>query len=146
MDFRFEQITLQEGFWHAMAEKNRTTTIHAVYNRFLETGRFEALKCSWREGMPNRPHIFWDSDVAKWIEGASYVLAKHPEKALENKIEELIDSVQQNQWEDGYINSYYTRFEPQNRFTVRGDHELYCIGHYIEAAIAYYYATGKRRF
>ena len=54
--------------------------------------------------------------------------------------------MEKNQWEDGYINSYYTVFDPQNRFTNRGHHELYCAGHLMEAAVAYYYATGKDRF
>ncbi len=146
MDFHFSEVTLLEGFWSALAEKNRTTTLHAVYDRFADTGRFAALSCNWKEGEPNRPHIFWDSDVAKWIEGASYVIAKDPDPLLERRIEESIDAIEAHQWADGYINSYFTVIEPQNRFTRRGDHELYCIGHLIEAAVAYYHATGKDRF
>ncbi len=146
MDFHFSEVTLREGFWKALAEKNRATTLPAVYDRFAETGRFDALSCNWKEGEPNRPHIFWDSDVAKWIEGASYVIAKAPDPLLERRIEDAIDAIEENQWVDGYINSYFTTIEPQNRFTRRGDHELYCIGHLIEAAVAYYHATGKDRF
>lgn len=146
MDFHFSEVTINGGFWKTIAEKNRKTTLYAVYDRFAETGRFAALKCNWKEGEPNRPHIFWDSDVAKWIEGVAYVIAKSPDPILEARVEEMIDDIAAHQWEDGYINSYYTAIEPQNRFTVRGNHELYCIGHLIEAAVAYYYATGKNRF
>lgn len=146
MDFNFSEITLTGGFWKDIADKNRKTTLYAVYERFAETGRFAALKCNWKEGEPNRPHIFWDSDVAKWIEGVAYVIAKDPDPVLEARVEEMIDDYAANQWEDGYINSYYTAIEPQNRFTNRNNHELYCIGHLIEAAVAYYYATGKDRF
>lgn len=146
MDFHFNEITLTGGFWKDISDKNRKTTLYAVYDRFAETGRFAALKCNWKEGEPNRPHIFWDSDVAKWIEGVAYVIAKTPDPVLEARVEEMIDDIEANQWEDGYINSYYTAIEPQNRFTVRNNHELYCIGHLIEAAVAYYYATGKDRF
>lgn len=146
MDFHFNEITLTGGFWKAIAEKNRKTTLYAVYDRFAETGRYAALKCNWKEGEPNRPHIFWDSDVAKWIEGVAYVIAKTPDPVLEARVEEMIDDIEANQWEDGYINSFFTTIAPEKRFTVRGDHELYCIGHLIEAAVAYYYATGKDRF
>lgn len=146
MDFNFNEIVLTGGFWKAVAEKNRKITLYSVYDRFAETGRFEALKCNWKEGQPNRPHIFWDSDVAKWIEGVAYVIAKEPDPILESRVEAMIDDYAANQWEDGYINSYYTAIEPQNRFTVRNNHELYCIGHLIEAAVAYYHATGKDRF
>ncbi len=146
MDFQFDTVTINGGFWKELADKNRKTTLYAVYDRFAETGRFEALKCNWKEGMPNRPHIFWDSDVAKWMEGVAYVIAKSPDPLLEARVEGMIDDIIASQWEDGYINSYYTAIEPENRFTNRNNHELYCIGHLIEAAVAYYYATGKDRF
>ena len=146
MDFRFSEVVIEGGFLHRLQEKNREVTIHAVYDRFADTGRFEALECGWQEGMEPKPHIFWDSDVAKWIESAAYILAKHPDPALEEKIERCIDAMERHQWEDGYLNSYYTAVEPQNRFTNRDHHELYCCGHLIEAAVAYYCATGKDRF
>ena len=71
----------------------------AVYERFTETGRFEALKCAWQEGEPNRPHIFWDSDVVKWMEGAAYVLSREANPELEAKVEALIDEIEKNQGE-----------------------------------------------
>ena len=142
----FANTELTGGFLSHIEKLNEDVTIGAVYDRFNETGRVKAFSCTWKEGEPNRPHIFWDSDVAKWIEGASYVLAKHPDEDLTSKIESVIDDIEKNQWDDGYVNSYYTTIEPQNRFTVRGNHELYCCGHLIEAAVAYYEATGRDRF
>ena len=59
----------------------------AVYNRFYDTGRVSAFRCDWQEGQPKKPHIFWDSDVAKWIEGAAYLIEKQPDA----KLEALID-------------------------------------------------------
>ena len=148
MDFIFDNVNLNGGFLKAKQDLNLKTTIYAVYDRFKETGRFDALECKWTEGCEDiiKPHIYWDSDVAKWIEGASYIIAKHANKELEDKIELAIDAMERNQWEDGYINSYYTVVEPQNRFTNRDNHELYCAGHLMEASVAYYYATGKDRF
>ncbi|MBR5519671.1 MAG: glycoside hydrolase family 127 protein [Clostridia bacterium] len=142
----FEQVDITGGFWKKRQDLNRSTTIHAVYDRFAETGRFEAFKCAWKEGDPNRPHIYWDSDVAKWMESVAYLIEKQPEPELEAVVEGLIDEIEKNQWEDGYFNIYFSQFEPENRFTRRDDHELYCAGHLIEAAVAWYRATGRPRF
>lgn len=142
----YRSVELKNGFWLNRQELNRNVTIRSVYEQFKATGRFEAFKCEWKAGMPNKPHIFWDSDVAKWIEGAAYIIKKHPDSELENIIEGVIDCIEKNQGEDGYFNIYFTVCEPDNRFQNRLAHELYCCGHLIEAAVAYYEATGKDRF
>ena len=54
-DHRFVSIT--GGGWKAKADLNRDVTMRAVYDRFAETGRIDAFRCDWKEGMPNRPHI-----------------------------------------------------------------------------------------
>ncbi len=141
----FACVTLQKGFWKEMQELVRDVTVDAVYDRFEETGRFEALKCEWKEGMPFKPHIFWDSDITKWIEGAAYYLKKRRDSKLEQRIDDLVDRMEKSQEKDGYLNSYFTTVEPEARFTRRTDHELYCAGHLIEGALAYYEATGKRK-
>lgn len=141
LDFASTKIT--GGFWKFYSELNRTEITKNVYNRFAETGRFDALNCNWREGMPNRPHIFWDSDVVKWMEGAAYQLETKPCPELEAAVDELVDRIAENQRADGYYNSYYLSIEPAKIFSNRDCHELYCIGHMIEAAIAYHKATGK---
>ena len=140
------KIRITGGFWKRRQEINRKITIGSVWNRFVETGRIDAFRCDWKEGQPNRPHIYWDSDVAKWIEAAAYLIAEEPCSALQEKIEWLIDRIEENQWKDGYFNLYYTVCEPGKRFTERSNHELYCAGHLIEAAVAYFEATGRDRF
>jgi DUF1680 family protein len=139
----FEQIEVSDGFWKEKQELFRKVTINAVYDRFEETGRFEALKFNWKEGMPNKPHIFWESDITKWIEGAAYFLQKQRDPELEAKVDELVERMVNTQEENGYLNAYFTVVEPEARFTRRTDHELYCAGHLVEGAIAYAKATGK---
>lgn len=139
----FKNITITGGFWKKKQDLFRGVTMEAVYDRFEETGRFEALKFNWKEGMPNRPHIFWESDVTKWIEGAAYFLQKRRDPLLEEKIDELVGRMERAQEENGYLNAYFTVVEPEARFTRRTDHELYSAGHLIEGAIAYAQATGK---
>ncbi len=142
----FENVELTGGFLAEKQRLNREVTLQAVYDRFCETGRFGALDCGYREGGSQpRPHHFWDSDVAKWLEGAAYALQKQRDPALEARVDAAIESLCAHQWEDGYINSYYTACCPKERFTDRDMHELYCAGHLMEAAVAYAQATGKKR-
>ena len=138
---------ITDGFWRSRQELNRDVTIYAVYDRFKETGRFDALKCLWKEedGEESKPHHFWDSDVAKWIEGAALILRTHKSEKLEELCDSLIEDIVTNQGEDGYFNSYMSVAEPELRFKERDRHELYCAGHLMEAAVAYYESTGKRR-
>ena len=140
----FSKIKLTDGFWKERQDLIRSTTVNAVYDRFYETGRFEAFKCD--KSSEIKPHIFWDSDVAKWIEGVAYLLVEKSEPRLEKIVDDLIDLIEKNQDECGYFNIFFTVVEPQNRFTNRDCHELYCAGHLMESAVAYYQATGKRKF
>ena len=142
----FADVEITGGFWKRQQQINRTATLEAVYDRFEQTGRFRALACEWDGTDAHKPHVFWDSDVAKWIEGAAYLLQKEPNANLERRIEAMIDQIEANQCADGYFNSFYLAVAPEKRFTVRIDHELYCAGHWIEAAIAYKHATGRERF
>jgi DUF1680 family protein len=91
--------------------------------------------------------VFQDSDFAKWIEAASYSLVWHPDPALEHTLDDAIDIVCNAQQEDGYLDTYYIINGLDKRFTnLKDNHELYCFGHLLEGAIAYYEATGKRKF
>ena len=141
----FYNTRIEGCFWGDKQRVSREVTVDAVYDRFKETKRFEAMKCDKeqheREGW--RPHIFWDSDAAKWIEGAAYTLEYEKNKRFEDKIDELVDLMCNSQLESGYYNAYFNVYDTENKFTTRDCHELYCLGHLIEAAVAYYHATGK---
>lgn len=142
----FKNVEITDGFWKEKQYLNKNVTVHAVKDRFEDTGRFEAFRCNRKEGMDKKPHFFWDSDIAKWLEAAAYIIQKEPSPLLEKKVDEVVDLIEKNQCEDGYFNIYYTVVEPGNRFTNRDRHELYCAGHLTEAAVAYYDATGKDKF
>ena len=142
----FDKVRVTGGFWKKKQDVNADVTARAVCDRFTETHRFDALSCNSPDETGFEPHIFWDSDVAKWIEGAAYILSVKRDAFLENVCEKAISDIISSQSEDGYFNSYFQVMEPEARFTRRGDHELYCAGHLIEAAIAYDDATGKDAF
>ena len=88
--------------------------------------------------------VFQDSDFFKWIEAVGHSLAAHPDAALEEIADGAIDVVCAAQTEDGYLDTYYIINGLDGALTnLRDHHELYCLGHLIEAAIAYYKGTGK---
>ncbi len=141
----FKDVIINDGFWLPRIRTNRTQTIPLQYEILKQTGRIEALKLNWQPGMKPIPHIFWDSDVAKWIEAASYSLAQYPDPALDSQIDAVIALIGASQQPDGYFNSYFLTVGKGKRWTnLRDAHELYCAGHLIEAAVAHYQATGKR--
>ncbi|KIX01397.1 uncharacterized protein Z518_09123 [Rhinocladiella mackenziei CBS 650.93] len=110
-----------------------------------KTGRYDAFKLQWHPSYSDPPdvwpipnHLFWDSDVAKWIEGACYFLREQPDPKIHVAVKELVQMIQSAQQPDGYINIHYTVVEPGKRFTnLRDFHELYNAGHLIEAALAH---------
>jgi DUF1680 family protein len=145
------------GFFGSWGDRVAEVTVHTLFDRCIAAGMLDQVD-------PARPNpglripfqgdnrtvstqMFWDSDLGKSIEAASYSLLRRPDAALEAKIDEVVDAYARLQVEDGYLNSWYLRIEPGKRWTnLRDCHELYNAGHLMEAAVAYFYATGKRRF
>ena len=147
MDFmKNKNVILERGYWKSKEEINRKITMEAVWHRFVETGRIKAFVFDYKEDEGFKIHHFWDSDVAKWMEAAAYFIGKGYDEFTE-RMEYLIDGLINNQMDDGYFNSFYQYpGKIGGRFTDRNMHELYCAGHLMEAACAYYEATGKDRF
>lgn len=88
--------------------------------------------------------VFQDSDFFKWIEAVAYSLMNHPDKELEEIGDKAIGIVCLAQQENGYLDTYYIINGMDKIFTnLRDHHELYCFGHLVEGAVAYYEATGK---
>ena len=142
----FSGIQINDGFWKTKQSMVKDVTARAVYDRFAETHRFDALRCKWKEEGKYDAHIFWDSDVAKWIEGVAYILQHDENKELEALAENAISEIIHNADEHGYFNSYHLCACPEKRFTNRDHHELYCAGHLMEAAVAWKDATGRDDF
>lgn len=91
--------------------------------------------------------VFQDTDVAKWLEAVAYTLEAQPDDKLEKLADETIDLIGRAQQEDGYLDTYFIIKEPELRWkNLEEGHELYTAGHMIEAAVAYYQATGKEKF
>lgn len=97
-----------------------------------ETGRYDAFKLQWHPSYDDEPdvwpvpnHLFWDSDVAKWIEGACYFLTWRKNDKIDAAVKELVEMIRSAQQPDGYLNIHFTVVAPEKRFTnVRDLHEL----------------------
>ncbi len=95
----------------------------------------------------HRGFVFQDHGLVTWLEAVGHSLSVRPDSAMEALADEAIELIGRAQQPDGYINTYFTLKEPDKRWTnLLECHELFCAGHMIEAAVAYYEATGKRRF
>ncbi len=143
----FQSVNLTNGFWKDRFDLNKNVSVANVRKRFEESGRFDALRFNYAT-TGKKPHFFYDSDVAKWMEAVAYLLEKDPKAMREHEAlcEELIDCMERAQRPDGYLNSEHQQISPHLIFRNRDRHELYCAGHLIEAAIAYHKATGRDRF
>ncbi|WP_436931524.1 glycoside hydrolase family 127 protein [Halosimplex halobium] len=140
-----DEVTIDDAFWSPWIERNREVTIEYQYDQLAESGTLENFrrvidgKSGGFQGM-----WFQDSDAYKWLEAASYELAKADDPDLRERVDEVIDLVARAQEGSGYINTYFQLVEPDNRWTnLNIMHELYCAGHLIEAAVAHHEATGE---
>jgi DUF1680 family protein len=132
-------------FWFDRQVLNRQSSIPAVIKTFEDTGRIRAL--TQELAADEKHHIFWESDLAKWLEAVFIHLQQNPDDELNQYAEELVDKIIANQESDGYLNAYFSFYEPENRFTnLKIRHELYCAGHLLEAAVEHSKLHGSSRF
>ncbi|WP_460968197.1 glycoside hydrolase family 127 protein [Spirosoma migulaei] len=148
----FAQVNITDQFWKPKLDKVATATLRACIVQTEEkTGRirnFEKVARKQNEKLGDIQHegIYYDdSDVYKAIEAMAYSLKNHPDAAVQQKADEWIDKIAAAQLPDGYLNTYYTLTGLDKRWTDMEKHEDYCAGHLIEAAVAYYNTTGKRK-
>lgn len=110
---------------------------HAIENFLIAAGEKEGRFYG---------EIFQDSDLFKWLEAVGNILLTHPDSDMEAEADRVIEIIEKAQQKDGYLNTYFTIEAPEKKWTnVLECHELYCAGHFIEAAVSYYKTTGKER-
>lgn len=134
----FVATTFTPGsFWARRREVVRSQTLRHQLKMLKDTGRYDAFKLKWHPTYSDPPtvwpvpnHQFWDSDVAKWIEGACYLLMDSYDAEIDAAVKELVQMIRGAQQPDGYLNIHYTVVEPGKRFTnLRDMHELYVTIH-----------------
>ncbi|MGP1436200.1 MAG: glycoside hydrolase family 127 protein [Phocaeicola sp.] len=142
----FSNVHIHDNFWSPRLEKHIMVTLPVCIDQIEnQTGRIRNFENAAKRSGEHSGIFFDDSDVYKAVEGMAYSLINHPDTALKKKADEWIDKFAAAQMPDGYINTYYTLTGLDKRWTNMDKHEMYCAGHMIEAAVAYYEATGKRK-
>ncbi|MGL4942303.1 MAG: glycoside hydrolase family 127 protein [Thermoguttaceae bacterium] len=143
----FTSVKFDDAFWSPRLKTNRDISIPHNYKWCEDTGRFTNFAKAAKLMDGKFQGIFFnDSDVYKLLEGTAYSLADHPDPELKKRADDVIAWIAAAQQPNGYINTYYELAEPDNKWTnTRVMHELYCAGHMIEAAVAYFQATGDRK-
>lgn len=140
----FTNVTIEDVFWRPRLEVLKKVTLPACLTKCEETGRISnfAKAGGLIEGTFEGIY-FNDSDVYKVIEGIAYSLMSEPDTELEAQADRIIDLIASAQEPDGYLSTYYTLEAPESKWTDMEKHEMYNGGHLIEAAVAYFEATGK---
>jgi uncharacterized protein len=139
-------VQIQDAFWSPRLEVNRGRTLDHVYQELEVTGCVRNFDFASGKARGNFGGPWWaDSDVYKWIEGASYILALHPNPPLEAKVDNLIAKIAAAQQKDGYLDTYVQLNLPDMKWkSLAFNHEMFCAGSLFEAAVAHNQATGKR--
>jgi uncharacterized protein len=155
MPVDFTDVRIEGDFWRERLDTVLARTIPSQHDQLVAHGILDSLdvpqpppplRIPRNERHNFTTQIFWDSDVGKWIEAASYALQHRRDAAIEAKIDAIVEQLARAQLPDGYLNCWYIGREIENRWTnLRDNHELYCAGHMLEGAVAYFKATGRRR-
>ncbi len=139
-------VTIREGFWQKRRQTNVQSSIPSMHDELLAHGRMDNfLRLQGKSDAPQRGPVYSDSDIYKWLEAVGFALQSGNNPQLRSTAETMIREVAAVQERGGYLNTYYVgdrrdlRMLPQTQET---GHELYCIGHLLQASVAFYRATG----
>jgi DUF1680 family protein len=143
-------VTLGDAFWAPRIARNRDITLPSQFRHLEETGCIDNFRrTAGLKDVPQRGPQFADSDAYKWLEAAATALAGPHKPELDAMVDEIAAAIEGAQRPDGYLNTYFALERADKRWeTISGErnwmHELYCAGHFFQAAIAHYRATGRR--
>jgi uncharacterized protein len=147
-DVPVRAVTIQSGFWATRREINVTKSIPSMHDLLESNGRMNNFRrLTGKSTDAQRGPVYSDSDVYKWTEAVGFALQSGDIPSLHATADKIIADVVAAQQSDGYLNTYYVgeraslSMTPQ---TQSSGHELYCMGHMLQGAIAFYRATGDR--
>jgi len=146
-----QSVHLGDGFWSARRRVTTERSLPTMLELLEEHGVVDNFRrLAGRPDLPRKGPVYTDSDLYEWIEAASWALASNEtpdadKQKLRGDIESLVNTIVAAQEPSGYLDTYYVGDKARLRFTeLTHSHEDYCLGHLIQAGIAYYRATGSR--
>ena len=139
-------VTIQEGFWYKRRKTNVEKSIPTMREELEAHGRMNNFRrLVGKSSAPQIGPYFSDSDIYKWIDGVGWALQSEDRPELHRVTDSMIRDVVAIQEPSGYLNTYYQGDRASLRMSQHDQevgHEMYCLGHMIQGAIAYYRATG----
>ncbi len=139
-------VRMGDGFWSERMRINVERSIPTMLEELEQHGVMDNFRRLSGKQAPRRGPLYTDSDLYKWIEAASFALESGDRPELRATIDRLTVDILAAQEPSGYLNTYYVDDRKDKRFSeMYRSHELYCLGHLLQAAIAYYRATGNRK-
>lgn len=143
----FSKVTIEDAFWKPRMEKVADVTIPVCMDQTeFKTPRIRNFEITAGLRKGDFEGIFYDdSDVFKALEAIAYSLKVKANPDIEKRADGWIGKIAASQQPDGYINTFYTLKEPDKKWSDMSMHEDYIGGHLIEAGVAYFNATGKRK-
>ena len=143
----FSKVHITDAFWKPRVDAVAQVTIPVCMDQTeIKTPRLRNFeKVGRHQGEKHEGIYYDDSDVYKALQAIAYSLRNRPDATIEKRADEWIDKIAAAQLPGGYLNTYFTLNGLDKRWTDMEKHEDYCAGHLIEAAIAYYQTTGKRK-
>ena len=139
-------VTIEEGFWSQRRKTNVKSSIPSMRKELEEHGRMDNYRrLVGKSSEPQKGPYYSDSDIYKWIDAVGWELQSGDRPELRRVADSMIREVVAIQEPSGYLNTYFVddkksqRMEPHIQEV---GHELYCLGHMIQGAVAYYRATG----
>ncbi len=139
-------VEIGRGFWYERRAANVERSIPTMFTLLDEHGIVDNFRnTAAHNGKPHNGPLYTDSDLYKWMEAAAWSLQSHDDPALRKQIDSLTAIIASAQEPSGYVNTYWSGERASQRFTeMYRSHELYCLGHLLQAGIAYYRSTGNR--
>ncbi len=139
-------VTLGAGFWKERQKATLETSLPTLYALMEENGWYDNFRRLKGKQVARRGPLFTDSDVYKWMEAAAWALHTGSYPVLERQLNELVDLVLSAQEPTGYLNTWHVGEREKERFQKQeSNHELYCLGHWLQAGVAMYRHNGDRR-
>lgn len=139
-------VTIREGFWSKRRQTNVERSIPTMHDELETHGRMDNFRrLVGKSSAPQKGPYFSDSDIYKWLDGVGWALQSDQNPGLRGMAEGWIREVVAVQEPSGYLNTYYQGDRVSLRMSQHDQevgHEMYCLGHMIQAAIAYYRSTG----
>lgn len=142
-----EDVTIDDSLLKRFRDTNHFSSLQRQYEECERTGRIDNLRLAaglMKGELSNR--LAAESDVYKWLEAVAWDIASGHSPGFKDKADEIISFIAGAQEKNGYLFIPYLINKKARRWSnLVSDHELYCGGHLIQAAVAYHRATGEKK-